>query len=218
MDCDYLFKVLFIGDSNCGKTALTERIVDNVFHDSLQSTIGIDFKFKTILLPDTRISPSYSNIKTIKLQIWDAAGQEKFKSIVSSYYRNSHIVFIVYDLTNMNSFNNIEKWLSELKKQCLTNPIITILGNKCDLKSKRCVTDDDIDKLLFRLNNSSNDIPIKHYITSAKNNYSDFNDDEIILSKVFNKTVELCYYNYNIQLNNTIKLTNDTKSFSKCCH
>ncbi|KAK1071653.1 ras GTPase, partial [Friedmanniomyces endolithicus] len=93
---DYLFKLLLIGDSGVGKSCLLLRFADDTYTESYISTIGVDFKIRTIELDG----------KTVKLQIWDTAGQERFRTITSSYYRGAHCICVVYDVTDMDSFNN----------------------------------------------------------------------------------------------------------------
>merc|ERR1711966_349389 len=95
-DYDYLFKLLLIGDSGVGKSCLLLRFADDKWTDSYISTIGVDFKIRTIELDG----------KTIKLQIWDTAGQERFRTISSTYYRGAHGIIVVYDITDNESFNN----------------------------------------------------------------------------------------------------------------
>ena len=94
---DYSFKILIIGESAVGKTAILERYCEDEFHDDLISTIGVDFKSRLVTLQD----------KTIKLQLWDTAGQERFRNITSSYYRGTHGCLVVYDVTDVNSFEKV---------------------------------------------------------------------------------------------------------------
>lgn len=126
---DYLFKTLLTGPSNVGKSSIMSRYVDDVFCESYISTIGVDFKIKTLEV----------NNKIIKLQIWDTAGQERFRSIISSYYRGAQCVIVVFDLTDIDSFEEaMEIWLEEIKKNNEINksqPIVYIVGNKSDKKS-----------------------------------------------------------------------------------
>ena len=128
----YIFKVILIGDSNTGKTSLINRFVNNTFDEKYLCTIGVDFFMKTIEVDE----------QTIKLQIWDTAGMEKYKSISSSYYRGSHAAFVIFDLTNKNTFDSITKWIEAYHKS--NNPQfqknVILIGNKSDLVDSREIT------------------------------------------------------------------------------
>nr|CAD1842177.1 unnamed protein product [Ananas comosus var. bracteatus] len=126
---DYLFKLLLIGDSSVGKSCLLLRFADDSYVDSYISTIGVDFKIRTVELDG----------KTVKLQIWDTAGQERFRTITSSYYRGAHGIIIVYDVTEMESFNNVKQWLSEIDRYASDNVCKLLVGNKCDLVENKVV-------------------------------------------------------------------------------
>eukprot|EP00188_Purpureofilum_apyrenoidigerum_P004106 Plantae.Rhodophyta-Purpureofilum_apyrenoidigerum.ctg4491.p1 GENE.Plantae.Rhodophyta-Purpureofilum_apyrenoidigerum.ctg4491~~Plantae.Rhodophyta-Purpureofilum_apyrenoidigerum.ctg4491.p1 ORF type:complete len:209 (+),score=49.61 Plantae.Rhodophyta-Purpureofilum_apyrenoidigerum.ctg4491:242-868(+) len=126
---DYLFKLLLIGDSSVGKSCLLLRFSDGSFNESQMSTIGVDFKIRTLELDG----------RTFKLQIWDTAGQERFRTIAAAYYRGAHGIIIVYDVTNQQSFDNVEMWLSEVNKYGSGEVNKLLVGNKSDLKSKRVV-------------------------------------------------------------------------------
>jgi len=127
---DYLFKLLLIGDSGVGKSCLLLRFADDTYTESYISTIGVDFKIRTIDL----------DAKTIKLQIWDTAGQERFRTITSSYYRGAHGIIVVYDTTDLESFNNVKQWLHEIDRYASENVNKLLVGNKSDLTSKRAVS------------------------------------------------------------------------------
>ena len=99
-----MFKLLLIGDSGVGKSCLLLRFADDTYTESYISTIGVDFKIRTIELDG----------KTIKLQIWDTAGQERFRTITSSYYRGAHGIIIVYDVTDRDSFDSVKYWMQEV--------------------------------------------------------------------------------------------------------
>ena len=129
-DYDYLFKVLLIGNSSVGKSSLLLRFVDNQWNDLFVPTIGVDFKIRTMEIDN----------KNVKLQIWDTAGQERFKNITASYYRGAHGIFVVYDISDTESFKNINNWLIEIEKNANKNVYKILVGNKCDLEDKRKVT------------------------------------------------------------------------------
>ncbi|KAK1356451.1 GTP-binding protein YPTM2 [Heracleum sosnowskyi] len=127
---DYLFKLLLIGDSGVGKSCLLLRFADDSYLDSYISTIGVDFKIRTV----------EQDGKTIKLQIWDTAGQERFRTITSSYYRGAHGIIVVYDVTDQESFNNVKQWLSEIDRYASESVNKLLVGNKCDLTSQKVVS------------------------------------------------------------------------------
>lgn len=126
---DYLFKLLIIGDSGVGKSCMLQRFADHTFSPGYISTIGVDFKIRTIDLDD----------KVVKLQMWDTAGQERFRTITSSYYRGAHGIFIVYDVTDRQSFENLKSWLEEIEKYAQAGVRLVVVGNKSDLENKRQV-------------------------------------------------------------------------------
>jgi len=149
---DYLFKLLLIGDSGVGKSCLLLRFADDTYTESYISTIGVDFKIRTIDLDG----------KTIKLQIWDTAGQERFRTITSSYYRGAHGIIVVYDTTDLESFNNVKQWLHEIDRYASENVNKLLVGNKSDLTSKRAVSFDQAKEF-------ADSLGIEFIETSAKN-------------------------------------------------
>ncbi|KAJ8495006.1 hypothetical protein ONZ51_g1953 [Trametes cubensis] len=129
---DYLFKLLLIGDSGVGKSCLLLRFAEDAFTDSYLSTIGVDFKIRTIELDG----------KTVKLQIWDTAGQERFRTIAAAYYRGAHGIIMVYDVTEMGksqTFTNVKGWLQEIEKYASETVKKLIIGNKSDLVERKVV-------------------------------------------------------------------------------
>ncbi|KAL5019893.1 hypothetical protein ScPMuIL_002785 [Solemya velum] len=127
---DYLFKLLLIGDSGVGKTCVLFRFSEDAFNSTFISTIGIDFKIRTIELDG----------KKIKLQIWDTAGQERFRTITTAYYRGAMGIMLVYDITNEKSFENIRNWIRNIEEHASRDVEKMILGNKCDMNDRRQVS------------------------------------------------------------------------------
>ncbi|KAG7276235.1 hypothetical protein CRUP_018617 [Coryphaenoides rupestris] len=148
---DYLFKLLLIGDSGVGKTCLLFRFSEDAFNNTFISTIGIDFKIRTIELDGKRV----------KLQIWDTAGQERFRTITTAYYRGAMGIMLVYDICNEKSFENIKNWIRNIEKHASLDVEKMILGNKCDISDRRQVSKDRGEKLAI-------DYGIKFMETSAK--------------------------------------------------
>ncbi|KAJ8054646.1 P-loop containing nucleoside triphosphate hydrolase protein [Yarrowia lipolytica] len=126
---DYLFKLLLIGDSGVGKSCLLLRFADDTYTDSYISTIGVDFKIRTLELEG----------KTVKLQIWDTAGQERFRTITSSYYRGAHGIIVVYDVTDQDTFNNVKTWFHEIDRYATEGVNKLLVGNKSDITDKKVV-------------------------------------------------------------------------------
>lgn len=122
MECDYLFKVIVVGDSGVGKTALIRRYAQDVFKEEHVSTIGVDFTFKNLKIDG----------KNVKLQLWDTAGQERFRAMNTSYYHGAHCIILLFDVGNRESFEHIMPWLDEIEKHSSKNACIYLGGNKID--------------------------------------------------------------------------------------
>uniref|UniRef100_A0A3Q4AK04 Ras-related protein Rab-13 n=1 Tax=Mola mola TaxID=94237 RepID=A0A3Q4AK04_MOLML len=135
---DYLFKLLLIGDSGVGKTCLLFRFSEDSFNTTFISTIGIDFKIRTIELEGKRV----------KLQIWDTAGQERFRTITTAYYRGAMGIMLVYDICNEKSFENIKNWIRNIEEHASSDVEKMILGNKCDMTDRRQVSKDRGEKVI----------------------------------------------------------------------
>ena len=133
-DFNFFLKMILIGDSSVGKSWLLIRFADDDFAENYVTTIGVDFRFRTLKLDD------YS----VKLQIWDTAGQERYRTITNAYYRGADGIIIVFDLTSKESFINLYDWLDEVKKSAPENTSILVFGNKSDLTAERQVTEEEI--------------------------------------------------------------------------
>lgn len=133
MSYSYLFKYIIIGDTSVGKSCLLLRLLDGHFREKHEITIGVEFGSKLLKVQNTEI----------KLQIWDTAGQESFRSITRGYYRSAAAALLVYDITNLQSFRNVTKWLEEARMYGNPNLEIILVGNKSDLEIERKVTYDE---------------------------------------------------------------------------
>ena len=150
---DYrLYKILLLGDCAVGKSCLLLRYCENSFQESHLATIGLDFRLKTITLENNR---------KIRIQIWDTAGEDRFRSITRNYYKGAHGIVLIYDVTDQQSFQHIKDWVDKIKEESKEGVIIYLVGNKIDLIDKRIITNADGKKL-------SEEIKIKYYETSAK--------------------------------------------------
>lgn len=134
---DYLFKIVLIGDSGVGKSNILSRFTRNEFSLDSKSTIGVEFATKTIQIEG----------KTVKAQIWDTAGQERYRAITSAYYRGAVGAFLIYDITKRQTFENIQRWLRELRDHADSNIVIMMAGNKSDLKHLRAVSTEDAESM-----------------------------------------------------------------------
>ncbi|THH11371.1 hypothetical protein EW145_g711 [Phellinidium pouzarii] len=150
---DFLIKLLLIGDSGVGKSCLLTRFCDDTWTPSFITTIGIDFKIRTIELDGKRI----------KLQIWDTAGQERFRTITTAYYRGAMGILLVYDVTDNKSFENIHTWFSNVEQHASEGVDKILVGNKSDWEDKRVVkTEEGMQK--------AKELGIEFIETSAKEN------------------------------------------------
>jgi Ras-related protein Rab-1A len=163
---DHLFKLVLLGGSSVGKSSLMTRYTDDTYTDEINSTIGTDFRVKMIKFKS----------KAIKLQIWDTAGQEKFRSINTTFFRGVHGFIVVFDLNNLDSFKNVRLWIDDIKTYCANNYSIMLVGNKCDLP--RVVQESDIKPLTDEFN-------ISYFETSAKTDAG--------VSTIFETITELIY-------------------------
>eukprot|EP00624_Nannochloropsis_granulata_P005896 evm.model.NODE_41967_length_32096_cov_22.644348.2 len=150
-DYDFLFKLVLIGDTGVGKSCLLLRFADDAFTDSYISTIGVDFRFRTVKIDK----------KTFKLQIWDTAGQERFRTITSAYYRGADGIIMVYDVTNEESFEHIQDWLNEVNRYASEGTCKLLVGNKSDREDKVVSTE--------RAKKFADELGIPFLETSAKN-------------------------------------------------
>ena len=152
MSAKYIIKIVTLGDSMVGKTSIVYRYFENKFNESILSTIGIDFKTKYIKVRDA----------SVKVLIWDTAGQEKFRNIAKQYYQGANGVLLVFDVSDRKSFERIEYWINEIKENNkIDSMYLVIVANKIDLINKRVVTREEAEKYAEKNN-------ISYFEVSAK--------------------------------------------------
>lgn len=202
-DYDDLFKILMIGDSGVGKSCMLLRFVDQQYNETYISTIGVDFRIKTVEIDGRKV----------KLQIWDTAGQERFRTITSSYYRGAHGVMIVYDVTSASSFTNVKQWLHEINRYSGENVEKVLVGNKCDRTDRKEVN-------YTTAKQFADDLGISFTETSAKSG-TNINDlflhfaHQLLKYKAKN-TINMNDNKIQIKENNSTKLEKRQKSLYLC--
>lgn len=187
---DYLFKISIIGDSGVGKSSLLDMYIDDVFDKRINATIGTDFKSKFMNFKDD----------IVKFQIWDTAGNERFRKITRIYYRESSGFIILYDITNKTSFNNIISWLKDINYNINSFEPVLLIGNKSDLEDMRQVSYDEAKYLADSMN-------INFMEISVKDNHN--------VNNVFYKLAE---YMIDNKKKNDASEKNVKLSSSSCCY
>nr|XP_015095111.1 ras-related protein Rab-35 [Vicugna pacos] len=182
-----------------GKSSLLLRFADNTFSGSYITTIGVDFKIRTVEI----------NGEKVKLQIWDTAGQERFRTITSTYYRGTHGVIVVYDVTSAESFVNVKRWLHEINQNC--DDVCRILvGNKNDDPERKVVETEDAYKFAGQMG-------IQLFETSAKENVNVEEMFNCITELVLRAKKDNLAKQQQQQQNDVVKLTKNSKRKKRCC-
>ena len=148
---DYIYKILILGDATVGKTSILLRYIDNKFEIDSLSTLGVDVKYKYVTL----------NNKKIRMNIWDTAGQDRFKTIAKNYFKGANAVIFVFDVNHKNTIEKIKFWINSVKDNSSNDIIEVIVGNKIDIEGKREVTKEQMKSL-------GQDVNIETFETSAK--------------------------------------------------
>jgi len=174
--CDYVYKILLLGDCNVGKTCFLLRYVDEQTDENHISTIGVDFRTKLFQINSEEI---------LKLQIWDTAGQDKFKCITKNYFRGTNGIILMYDITCKDSFKNIRNWLSQIKDILGDDACVVLVGNKCDLESERSIP---VESALIL----ANDYKLSFFESSAK--------DNIYVKEIFEYLIKEIFRKYNVDV------------------
>ncbi len=193
-DTDLVYKILLLGDSEVGKSCFLMRYADNVFVDNYITTIGLDYKLKYIQLDSGQV---------IKVQLWDTAGQDRYRTIAKNYYKGSHGILLLYDVTKTSSFENIREWIKDIREEVYEKAIIFLIGNKIDIKDQIKIKTEEAQKLAEEFN-------IPFFEASAK---SGENVDEIF--KALYKKISEVYVD--IQQEGGTKLSKKNKKSKKCC-
>ena len=148
---DYLVKYIIIGDEEVGKSNLLSHYIDDRFTSEYQSTIGVEFRAKNVVIRNT----------TYRIQMWDTSGKENFRSITRAYYKNSVCALVVYDISSRDSFNNVSTWIEDCRNQSPKTIFMVLVGNKSDLADKRQVSTEEGQELAEKYG-------LQFYETSAK--------------------------------------------------
>ena len=167
MSDDCVYKVLLLGDSSVGKTCFLLRYCDKTFQEAHLSTIGLDYRLKSMTLQSG---------KNIKLQIWDTAGQDRFRAITKNYYKGANGIILIYDVTNRQSYENVKNWITQIREEANPNVVIYLAGNKVDVSEEEKVVKTEEGKKIAEEFN----LPL--YETSAKNGVN--------INRIFEELVE----------------------------
>ena len=167
---EFLYKILLLGDTQVGKSSFLMRYIDNTFQESYLSTVGLDFKVKNVQLDDG---------KTYRVQIWDTAGQDRFHAITRNYFKNAHGIILIYDVTLIESFQNVKNWIKQIKEEVTDKVSIILVGNKIDMENQRVVSKEEGEKMAASCG-------LKFFECSAKTG----ENVEEIFKDIVTKTVE----------------------------
>ena len=163
-----VYKVLLLGDTTVGKTCFLMKYTDKTFQEVHMSTIGLDYRLKTMVL---------KNGKNIKLQIWDTAGQDRFRAITKNYYKGAHGIILIYDVTSLQTYENVKTWINQIREEAPPNVVIFLAGNKIDMEEERKVKTEEGKSL-------ADEFGLPFYETSAKNDININETFEDLVEKI----------------------------------
>ena len=190
---EFIYKILLLGDSSVGKTCFLMRYTDNTFQDIHMSTIGLDYKLKNVQL---------ENGKMVKIQVWDTAGQDRFRSITKNYYKGAHGIVLIYDVTENKSFENVKNWMNQIKEEISDKVSIILIGNKIDDEEHRKVTTEQGESM-------AKEFGIMFFECSAKTGEN--------IDGIFNDLVRKVVDNFSKSSDSGQKLKNKKKKGKGCC-
>ena len=195
---DYnLYKILVLGDTSVGKSCLLLRFCDNSFQEAHLTTIGLDFRLKTINLKDGR---------KVKIQIWDTAGEDRFRSITRNYYKGAKGILLIFDVTDKETFTHVRDWIERIHEESPEGITICLVGNKIDMNESRVISNEEGKKL-------ADEFKIPSFETSAKSNIG---VEEVFTYLV--KEVDTIYMNeHKEEVGRKTVLNQKTKNKKKKC-
>ena len=211
MNYTFVFKYILLGNSGVGKSTYINQNINNEFNPTMGTTIGVDFLGKVIQINDDKI----------KIHIWDTAGQETFKCIVNSYYRDAIGVLVFYDVNNRQSFIDVEKWINEMKA-CNDLHKLTIIGNKIDIPGHRQVSYEEGEELAKRYNALFWEVSVKNNLNVEESLYD-------LTLQIVNDIRNKKYSKETLKNTKSVRFENessidiimnddfDNKNKSKCC-
>ena len=194
-DYQYLFKLILIGNSGVGKSSILQRYMNKTFEESYKCTIGVDFLMKSVEVKG----------KTVKLQLWDTAGQEKYKSMVASYYRGANVALVVFDITSRSSFESLPLWIENYYKNGPEQKNIILIGNKKDMVDQRQVTQEEAEEfsetnnMIYFETSAKEGDNVDYVFNFAAEKLLEFygsQNNELNIKRQMNKTTELQNQNF----------------------
>ena len=188
-----LYKILILGDSTVGKTCFLTRYADNTFQENQLATLGVDYKLKNIKMEDGNI---------VKLQIWDTADQDLFHSLTRNYFKGAHGIILLYDITTQSSFDNVSKWIKQIKEDASEKVVIILVGNKIDLEHKRAIPTEEGEKI-------AEDFGLIFFECSAKTGKN--------INEAFNELIKKTVANFSKPAGKGQKLKQNRSDGSKGC-
>jgi small GTP-binding protein len=188
-----LYKILILGDSTVGKTCFLTRYADNTFQENQMATLGVDYKLKNVKMEDGNI---------VKLQIWDTAGQDRFHSLTRNYFKGAHGIILLYDITTQSSFDNVSKWIKQIKEDASEKVVIILVGNKIDLEHKRAIPTEEGEKI-------AEDFGLIFFECSAKTGKN--------INEAFNELIKKTVANFSKPAGKGQKLKQNRSDGSKGC-